>query len=113
MVLVVVFVFIYIKLGGDNIIIFYMILVLLGVVVGYFGVWGVYYIELFLSKYCLLLFGMLFNGGRIIFMFVIFVIVGIVFGILGMMIIFYILIVVFVVGVIVWLFLLEMLNNKK
>ena len=61
-----VFVFIYTKLGGDSVIAFYAISVLIGFAVGYSGAWGAYYTELFPSKYRALSSGMSFNGGRII-----------------------------------------------
>lgn len=108
-----VFVFIYTKLGGDSVIAFYAISVLIGFAVGYSGAWGAYYTELFPSKYRALSSGMSFNGGRIISTFAVPAIAGAASGSMGMMIIFYIAMAVFVAGSVVWLLLPETLNKAQ
>lgn len=108
-----VFVFIYTKLGGDNVTAFYMVSVLIGFAVGYSGAWGAYYTELFPSKYRALSSGISFNGGRIISTFAVPAIAGAASGSRGMMIIFYIAMAVFVAGSVVWLLLPETLNKAK
>ncbi len=108
-----VFVFIYTKLGGDNVTAFYMISVLIGFAVGYSGAWGAYYTELFPSKYRALSAGMSFNGGRIISTFAVPAIAGAASGSMGMMMIFYIAMVVFVAGSVVWLLLPETLKKVQ
>ncbi|MCI9024041.1 MAG: MFS transporter [Dorea sp.] len=107
------FVFIYTRLGGDNITAFYIVSVLIGFAVGYSGAWGAYYTELFPSKYRALSSGMSFNGGRIISTFAVPAIAGAASGSMGMMIIFYIAMAVFGAGTIVWLLLPETLNREK
>lgn len=108
-----VFVFIYTKLGGDNVTAFYMVSVLIGFAVGYSGAWGAYYTELFPSKYRALSSGMSFNGGRIISTFAVPAIAGAASGNMGMMAIFYIAMAVFVAGAVVWLVLPETLNKAR
>lgn len=108
-----VFVFIFTKMGGDNITGFYLVSVLIGFAVGYSGAWGAYYTELFPSKYRALSSGISFNGGRIISTFAIPAIAGAASGSLGMMIIFYISMAVFVAGAFVWLLLPETLKKRK
>ena len=108
-----VFVFIYTRLGGDNITGFYLMSVLIGFAVGYSGAWGAYYTELFPSKYRALSSGMSFNGGRIVSTFAIPAIAGTASGSLGMMPIFYIAVAVFVAGTVVWAILQEKLKKNK
>lgn len=108
-----VFVFVYTKLGVDNVTSFYMVSVLIGFAVGYSGAWGAYYTELFPSKYRALSAGMSFNGGRIISTFAVPAIAGAASGNMGMMIIFYIAMAVFIAGSIVWLVLPETLNKVQ
>ena len=108
-----VFVFIYTRLGGDNITGFYLMSVLIGFAVGYSGAWGAYYTELFPSKYRALSSGMSFNGGRIVSTFAIPAIAGTASGSLGMMPIFYIAVAVFVAGTVVWAILPETLKKNK
>lgn len=107
------FVFVYTKLGVDNVTSFYMVSVLIGFAVGYSGAWGAYYTELFPSKYRALSAGMSFNGGRIISTFAVPAIAGAASGNMGMMIIFYIAMAVFIAGSIVWLVLPETLNKVQ
>ena len=108
-----VFVFVYTKLGVDNVTSFYMVSVLIGFAVGYSGAWGAYYTELFPSKYRALSAGMSFNGGRLISTFAVPAIAGAASGNMGMMIIFYIAMAVFIAGSIVWLVLPETLNKVQ
>lgn len=107
------FVFLYTKLGANDITSFYLISVLLGFAMGYSGAWGAYYTELFPSKYRSLSSGMSFNGGRIISTFAIPAIAGSASGAMGMTSIFYISMAIFVAGAVVWLFLPETLNKVQ
>ncbi|KKY00587.1 transporter [Paraclostridium benzoelyticum] len=111
MVLAAVCVFVYTRLGGDNVTGFYLISIAIGFMVGFSGAWGAYYSELFPSKYRSISAGISFNGGRIISTFAIPAIAGAASGALGMTMIFYISIAVFIVGAVVWLTLPETLNK--
>lgn len=104
-------VFVYTKLGGDNVTGFYLISIAIGFMVGFSGAWGAYYSELFPSKYRSISAGISFNGGRIISTFAIPAIAGAASGALGMTMIFYISIAVFIAGAVVWLVLPETLNK--
>ena len=108
-----VFVFIYTKLGGNQIVAFYIVSTLIGFAVGYSGAWGAYYTELFPSKYRALSAGISFNGGRIISTFAVPAIAGMAAGSMGMMIIFYVAMAVFIAGSVVWLLLPETLDKTK
>lgn len=106
-------VFIYSRLGANDITSFYLVSIAIGFAVGYSGAWGAYYTELFPDKYRALSSGMSFNGGRIVSTFAVPAIAGAASGSMGMMMIFYISIAVFVAGTAVWFFLPETLKKSK
>lgn len=111
MVLSSVAIFAYTKLGANDISTFYIISALIGLSVGFSGVWGAYYTELFPVKYRGLSAGISFNGGRIISTFALPAIAGMATAGMGMVTLFYVAISIFASGAIVWLFLPETLKK--
>lgn len=106
------FVFIFTRLGANNITMLYLTSILIGFSVGYSGAWGAYYSELFPSKYRALSAGLSFNGGRIISTFALPAIAGLATEQTGMGIIFTVSIVVFIAGTVVWAILPETMKRK-
>lgn len=113
MALCAVFVFIYMKLGANDVNTFKLVSLLLGFGVGFSGAWGAYYTELFPRKFSALSAGMSFNGGRIISTFALPAIAGVAATSAGMLGIFKISMLVFIAGAIVWIFLPETLNRPR
>ena len=99
------FVFLYMKLGSNDVNQFKVISLLLGFSVGFSGAWGAYYTELFPAKFRSISAGISFNGGRIISTFAIPVIAGLAATPDDIVNIFRVAIAVFVAGAIVWAFL--------
>lgn len=113
MALCAVFVFIYMKLGANDVNTFKLVSLLLGFGVGFSGAWGAYYTELFPRKFSALSAGMSFNGGRIISTFALPAIAGVAATSAGMLGIFKISMLVFIAGAVVWIFLPETLNRPR
>lgn len=106
-------VFIYTKLGADDVNMFRVVSLVMGFMIGFSGAWGAYYAELFPDKFRSLSSGISFNGGRIISTFSIPAAAGLVTATSGMTPIFTVSMFVFVAGFFVWIFLPETLTKKK
>ncbi|GAA0734041.1 MFS transporter [Clostridium oceanicum] len=106
-------VFIYMKLGANDITTFKMVSLFLGFSMGFSGAWGAYYTELFPEKFSSLSSGISFNGGRIISTFTLPAIAGIAATSAGMTGIFKISMFVFIAGTVVWILLPETLNKPR
>lgn len=112
MALCAVFIFIYMRLGADDVNTFKIVTLLLGLNIGFSGAWGAYYTELFPKKFSSLAPGISFNGGRIISSIFLPIIAGVASTSAGMVGIFRIVMIIFFGGAALWAFLPETLNKK-
>lgn len=113
MALCAVFVFIYLKLGPQDLGTFKVVIFALGLSIGFSGAWGAYYTELFPKRFSGLAPGISFNGGRIISTFALPIIAGMGSVETGMMPIFNVSMGIFVLGAVIWAFLPETLNKER
>lgn len=113
MILCAVAVFIYTQLGTGSVGAFKMVSLFLGFNIGFSGAWGAYYTELFPKRFSGLAPGISFNGGRIISSFALPLVAGVAASAAGMGGIFKIVMIVFIAGGILWLFLPETLNKER
>lgn len=113
MALCAVFIFIYLKLGPQDIATFKIVIFALGLSIGFSGAWGAYYTELFPKRFSGLAPGISFNGGRIISSFALPIIAGLGSVETGMMPIFNTAMAIFVLGTVIWAFLPETLGVER
>lgn len=106
-------VFLYMRLGADNVMAFKIVSVFLGLNIGFSGAWGAYYTELFPKRFSGLAPGISFNGGRLISTIALPLIAGVAATSAGMNGIFKIVMGIFVLGAILWMFLPETLNKER
>lgn len=113
MILCALFVFVYMQLGVDNVLAFKIISLVLGFNIGFSGAWGAYYTELFPNRFNSLAPGISFNGGRIISSIALPFVAGVADTSAGITGVFKIVMLVFIAGGILWMFLPETLEKSK
>ncbi len=106
-------VFMYMQLGADSVGAFKAVSIFLGLNIGFSGAWGAYYTELFPKRFSGLAPGISFNGGRLISTVALPLIAGVAATSAGMAGIFKIVMVIFVAGAVLWMFLPETLNRER
>lgn len=107
-----VIIFFFSRLGGEDIVLFYVLSFLLGISFGFSGAWGAYYTELFPQKFNSLSAGISFNGGRIVSTFALPMLASVTATPWGMKGVFSIIMVVVLVGSLIWYCLPETLIKK-
>ena len=105
-------VFLYTRLGGDQIMAFKLISIVIGFCIGFSGAWGAYYTELFPQKFSSLSAGMSFNGGYVISSIAVPVVASFTTA-EHMLPLFLLSAAVFVTGAVIWCFLPETLNKVR
>lgn len=108
-----VMIFLFSKLGAEDIKMFYVISFLLGISFGFSGAWGAYYTELFPAKFRSLSAGISFNGGRIVSTYGLPMVAAVAATTWGMKGVFTIVMVVALIGAGIWMFLPETLVKKE